>query len=37
VPLWRPDEPEPQDAGKVWVLGAVGRKPGLDATARTRQ
>jgi hypothetical protein len=37
VPLWRPDEPEPPDAGKVWVLGAVGRKPGLDATARTRQ
>jgi hypothetical protein len=27
VPHWRPDEPEPPDAGKVWVLGAVGRKP----------
>jgi hypothetical protein len=37
VPYWRPDEPEPADAGKVWFLGAVGHKPGLDATARTRQ
>jgi hypothetical protein len=27
VPYWRPDEPEPVDAGKVWVLGAAGRKP----------
>ena len=27
VPHWRPDEPESPDAGKVWVLGAVGRKP----------
>jgi len=27
VPHWRPDEPEPPDACKVWVLGAVGRKP----------
>jgi hypothetical protein len=27
VPYWRPDEPESPDAGKVWVLGAVGRKP----------
>lgn len=37
VPYWRPDEPEPADAGKVWFLGAVGHKPGLDATARTQQ
>jgi hypothetical protein len=28
VPYWRPDEPEPAGAGKVWFLGAVGRKPG---------
>ena len=27
VPLWRSDDHEPSDAGKVWVLGAVGRKP----------
>jgi hypothetical protein len=27
VPFWRPDEPVPADAGKVWCLGAVGRKP----------
>lgn len=27
VPYWRPDEPESPDASKVWVLGAVGRKP----------
>lgn len=27
VPYWRPDEPETADAGKVWVLGAVGSKP----------
>jgi hypothetical protein len=27
VPDWRPDEPESPDAGKVWVLGAVGSKP----------
>jgi S-adenosyl methyltransferase len=27
VPYWRPDEPGSPDAGKVWVLGAVGRKP----------
>jgi hypothetical protein len=37
VPYWRPDEPESPDAGKVWVLGAVGRKPGLDPAARPRQ
>jgi hypothetical protein len=30
VPYWRPDEPESPDAGKVWVLGAVGRKPSED-------
>ena len=35
VPYWRPDEPEPAGADKVWFLGAVGRKPGLAATART--
>ena len=27
VPRWRPDEPEPADAEKVWFLGAVGRRP----------
>jgi len=27
VPHWRPDGPEPTDAGKVWILGGVGRKP----------
>jgi S-adenosyl methyltransferase len=27
VPYWRPDEPEPANADKVWFLGAVGRKP----------
>lgn len=31
VPYWRPDEPAPADAGKVWFLGAVGRKPGPGA------
>ena len=30
VPYWRPDEPGSPDAGKVWVLGAVGRKPSED-------
>jgi hypothetical protein len=28
VTSWRPDEAEAPDAVKVWVLGAVGRKPG---------
>ncbi len=42
VPRWRPDEPGSAGPDKVWVLGGVGRKPvghkpGLDATARTRQ
>jgi hypothetical protein len=37
VPHWRPDEPGAPEASKAWVLGAVGRKPGPDATARTRQ
>jgi hypothetical protein len=37
VPYWRPDEPEPQDADEVRVLGGVGCKPGPDATARTLQ
>ncbi len=27
VPYWRPDD-EPSEAGKVWILGGVGRKPG---------
>jgi S-adenosyl methyltransferase len=27
VPQWRPDGPEPAEAGKVWILGGVGRKP----------
>jgi hypothetical protein len=27
VPRWRPDEPEPPDADKIWVLGGVGSKP----------
>jgi hypothetical protein len=34
VPDWRPDELQVPDAGQVWVLGAVGRKPGLEAPAR---
>jgi S-adenosyl methyltransferase len=36
VPYWRPDEPEPPDAGKVWVLGGVGHKPGLSASVKSR-
>jgi len=32
VPYWRPDGPEPTEAGKVWILGGVGRKPDLAAT-----
>jgi SAM-dependent methyltransferase len=36
VPYWRPDEPESLNAGRVWVLGAVGHKPGLDAAAELR-
>jgi hypothetical protein len=28
VPNWRPDDPESAHADKVWILGAVGRKPG---------
>ena len=34
VPHWRPDGPEPADASKVWILGAVGRKPGLSSAER---
>jgi hypothetical protein len=34
VPRWRPDDPESPDSGDVWVLGAVGHKPGSDLTAR---
>lgn len=29
VPYWRPDD-EPSDAEKVWILGGLARKPGLD-------
>ena len=28
VPHWRPDGPLPGDAGKVWLVGGVGRKAG---------
>ena len=35
VPYWRPDGPEPADAGKVWILGGVGRKPGPPSVGRT--
>ena len=31
VPFWRPDDPPPADADKLWILGAVGRKPGLTS------
>ena len=34
VPYWRPDEPEPADASKVWILGGVGRKPGPPSAGR---
>jgi hypothetical protein len=34
VSHWRPDEPEPADADKVWILGGVGRKPGSPPTGR---
>jgi len=27
VPRWRPDEPDPADPGKAWILGGVARKP----------
>ena len=27
LPYWHPDEPPSHDAGKLWILGAVGRKP----------
>jgi hypothetical protein len=37
VPNWRPDESGSPDAGRVWVLGGVGRKPGLAASVRTQQ
>ena len=35
VPYWRPDGPEPADAGKVWILGGVGRKPDRPPARRT--
>jgi hypothetical protein len=34
VPYWRPDGPEPHDAGKVWILGGVGRKPSSPSAGR---
>ena len=34
VPRWRPDGPEPADAGKVWILGGVGRKQGPSSAER---
>jgi len=34
VPYWRPDEPEPADASKVWILGGVGHKPGPPPAGR---
>lgn len=34
VSHWRPDEPEPADADKVWILGGAGRKPGSPPTGR---
>ena len=34
VPQWRPDEPGPAEAGKVWILGGVGRKPGPSPAGR---
>jgi hypothetical protein len=34
VPYWRPNEPEPADVGKIWILGGVGRKPGPPPTGR---
>jgi hypothetical protein len=34
VPRWRPDEPEPADTDKVWILGGVGRKLGQAAAGR---
>jgi hypothetical protein len=37
VPYWRPDEPGSPDAGKAWILGAVGRKPGLDTAPGSRR
>jgi len=36
VPCWQPDDREAPDTGKVWVLGAVGHKPRLDAPAGSR-
>ena len=39
VPYWRPAESDlaNADADKVWVLGAVGRKPEQDAIVKTTQ
>ncbi len=35
VPYWRTEGPEPADAGKVWILGGVGRRPGPSPARRT--
>ena len=37
VPCWRSDDPQSPDTGNVWVLGAIGHKPRLDANVRTQQ
>ena len=34
VPQWRSGGPEPADAGKVWILGGVGRKQGPSSAER---
>jgi hypothetical protein len=34
VPFWRPGEPVPADASKVWILGGVGRKPSPPSAGR---
>jgi S-adenosyl methyltransferase len=34
VPHWRPDGPEPADASNVWILGGIGRKPGVSSVER---
>jgi S-adenosyl methyltransferase len=27
IPWWRPDGEVPEDAGKIWIYGGIGRKP----------
>jgi hypothetical protein len=34
VPYWRPGGPDPADAGKVWIPGGVGCKPGPSPAER---